>query len=284
MPYDHSFHAGNFADAHKHVALLALLDALALKAKGYLYVDTHAAAGTAELHGAEARRSGEARGGWLQLAGAQADSPEIASWIAAVREAQADIGIGRYPGSPVLAARRLRAQDRGLAFEMRAPTARALERALIATRAGARMRVQAGDGLAGLVAAWPPQERRSLALIDPPYERPDEEAQTLATVARALERFESGVAAIWFPIKRRRELDLWLARCAARLTRPTLAAMVWLHPLDSAAGLNGSGMLVVNPPYAFSQRLDAWQEELCALLGGAAHGGHETRWLVHERS
>lgn len=284
MPYDHSFHAGNFADAHKHVALIALLDALALKAKGFVYVDTHAAAGAADLHGAEARRSSEARGGWLQVAETQPASPEIAAWLSAVREAQAALGPHHYPGSPLLAARQLREQDRGLAFETHAPTARALERTLAAVGTGRRFRVEQGDGLAGLVAAWPPRERRSLALIDPPYERPDEEVATLAAVARAIERFETGVAALWFPIKRRRELELWLTRCAGAFTRPTLASLLWVHPLDSAAGLNGSGMLVVNPPYAFSQRVAAWQEELCALLGGATHGGHETRWLVHERS
>ncbi len=97
-----------------------------------------------------------------------------------------------------------------------------------------------------------------------------------------LERFESGIVAVWFPIKRERDLDRMLARVATVVSRPTLAALLWLHPLDSAAGLNGSGMLVVNPPYAMSQRLPVWQEELQRLLG-AEHGGSEVRWLIHER-
>src|ERR1700678_457906 len=42
MKYRHSFHAGNFADVHKHVTLLALVDALTKKDKGFLYLDTHA--------------------------------------------------------------------------------------------------------------------------------------------------------------------------------------------------------------------------------------------------
>ena len=45
MQYRHSFHAGNFADVHKHVGLLALLRALQKKEKGFLYLDTHAGSG-----------------------------------------------------------------------------------------------------------------------------------------------------------------------------------------------------------------------------------------------
>jgi 23S rRNA (adenine2030-N6)-methyltransferase len=49
MKYRHSFHAGNFADVHKHVALLALLTALKRKDKGFLYLDTHAGRGSYDL-------------------------------------------------------------------------------------------------------------------------------------------------------------------------------------------------------------------------------------------
>ena len=52
MKYRHSFHAGNFADVHKHVALLALLHALKKKAKGFQYLDTHAGRGSYDLSGA----------------------------------------------------------------------------------------------------------------------------------------------------------------------------------------------------------------------------------------
>jgi len=291
MRYHHSFHAGNFADVHKHVALIALLSALQAKAKGFLYLDTHAASGLTDLGGAEARRGAEAERGWLRFApgapGAPAatdiaDVPEIVAWRDAVLELQRRCGAHHYPGSPLLAALALREQDRGLAAESQAPTARALERHLNAAGLTSRMRVATGDGFAQLAAHWPPRERRSLALIDPPYETADEWVRALDAVRAGLERFETGVAAVWFPIKRDRDLDRMLARVANVIDRPTLAALLWVHPLDSAAGLNGSGMLIVNPPYAMSQRLPDWQAALHRLLG-AEHGGTEVRWLVHER-
>jgi 23S rRNA (adenine2030-N6)-methyltransferase len=284
VQYRHSFHAGNFADVHKHVALLALIHALQLKAKGFLFLDTHAAAGLADLNSDDARRSGEAARGWTRLAQSTPDAPEIVAWLAAVRELQARSDTHHYPGSPLLAAHALRAADRGVAVESQAPTARALQRALDATVPGARMQVDTGDGYERLLALWPPRERRSLVLIDPPYEEADELVRVQTALRGALERFETGVIAVWFPIKRERELNRWLERIAATVQRPTLAALLWLQPLDSQAGLNGSGMLVVNPPYAASQRLDAWQQELCALLGGGTDSGTEVRWLVHERA
>ncbi len=288
MRYHHSFHAGNFADVHKHVALLALLSALQAKAKGFLFLDTHAASGLADLGSAEARKSGEAAQGWQRFARAAgvgeiaAESPEIVGWRDSVLELQRRCGAHHYPGSPLLAALHLREQDRAIAADALAPTARALERHLAAAGLASRTRVATADGFRQLAAHWPPRERRSLALIDPPYETADDWVHALEAVQSGLERFESGIVAVWFPIKRERDLDRMLARVATVVSRPTLAALLWLHPLDSAAGLNGSGMLVVNPPYAMSQRLPVWQEELQRLLG-AEHGGSEVRWLIHER-
>ncbi|MET0293278.1 MAG: 23S rRNA (adenine(2030)-N(6))-methyltransferase RlmJ [Steroidobacteraceae bacterium] len=282
MRYHHNFHAGNFADVHKHVALLALLDALQAKAKGFLFLDTHAASGLADLDGADARRSEEAEQGWSRLTGAPLEAPELVAFRGAVQSLQQRCGARHYPGSPMLAAHRLRDQDRGIAFDTQAPTTRALERNLATAGLERRMRSQIGNGFAQLAAHWPPRERRSLALIDPPYESPDELLHALDAVAQGLERFETGVIAIWFPIKRERDLDRWLARVTATVSRPTLAALLWVHPLDSAAGLNGSGMLIVNPPYAMSQRLADWQDELRQRLA-PEHGGSEVRWLVNER-
>ena len=49
MKYRHEHHAGNFADVHKHVTLLALLTALKRKDKGFLYLETHAGRGAYDL-------------------------------------------------------------------------------------------------------------------------------------------------------------------------------------------------------------------------------------------
>jgi 23S rRNA (adenine2030-N6)-methyltransferase len=57
MKYRHAFHAGNFADVHKHVTLLALLRALTRKEKGFSLLDTHAGRGRYDLAAAERARA-----------------------------------------------------------------------------------------------------------------------------------------------------------------------------------------------------------------------------------
>ena len=63
MNYQHAFHAGNFADVHKHIVLTRVLDYLRQKPAAFRVVDTHAGAGRYDLFGPQAARSGEWRDG-----------------------------------------------------------------------------------------------------------------------------------------------------------------------------------------------------------------------------
>jgi 23S rRNA (adenine2030-N6)-methyltransferase len=294
MQYRHSYHAGNFADLHKHVLLLALLEAMARKDKGFFYLDTHAGRGLYDLGCEEARLSGEARGGIERLLhGAAPREPEIQRLLAALERQRALGQAHDYPGSALLASQVLRRQDRGVAIESESPEARALGRAL---RYAATMRAEHGDGFERLVALLPPAERRGLVFIDPPFEEAADFERILAGIEAACARFPTGTYAAWYPIKRQRDADHWLngvtrrlrdlpktgkAAAAAGVT-PALVAQFWLRPRDSTAGLNGSGMLVVNPPWQFDTRLPLWQSELQQLLQTDSGAGNETRWLIDE--
>jgi len=289
MHYRHSFHAGNFADVHKHIALLQLIEALQRKAKGFLYLETHAGEGLYDLSGREARAVAESDRGIARL-GQQAPlsgeaHPAISHYLRAVERIRAAHGNGAhlYPGSPLLAAAQLREADQALCVESQPHTARALQRAFDhnATVLGANPRVVTGDGYQEVRSRLPPAQRRGLTLIDPPYESADEEQQVAAALTAGLERFETGVFAVWYPIKKQHDSDLWLARVTRGIERPTLAAELCVSLPDHAAGLNGSGMLVVNPPWQFDDDAERWQAELHELLGGGA--GSTVRWLVHEQ-
>src|SRR5262245_15038881 len=175
MKYRHSFHAGNFADVHKHVTLLALLRALKRKDKGFLYLDTYAGRGSYDLSGGSA----EAAGGverFLQAQPAAAELREYAELITGFRAAEQRQQL--YPGSPLIAAAELRSQDRAVLIELQGAESHALEESL-ASLAAARgralnVRVERGDGVAKLRAFLPPPERRGLTLLDPPYEEQEE--------------------------------------------------------------------------------------------------------------
>ena len=276
MKYRHAHHAGNFADVHKHVTLLALLAALQRKDKGFLYLETHAGRGVYDLAG-----SAEAGAGIARLQGARCAAPELCHYLERLAQARRECGSSRlYPGSPWLAARALRAQDRAVLVEALPEEARALRRALAPLRA-ARVRIETGDGFERLCAALPPPERRALTLIDPPYEETRRDFDRVrAGLAETLRRFPTGVVAVWYPVKDVRDTERWLAAVARQTERAALVAQLWLHPRDSRVALNGSGMLIVNPPYQLEAPMRAWLAELCGCLAGGAAGGSAVRPLA----
>ena len=63
LSYQHEYHAGNFADVHKHLCLRVLFESLLRKDKPFCYIDCHAGAGVYDLAGTEARRTSEFRAG-----------------------------------------------------------------------------------------------------------------------------------------------------------------------------------------------------------------------------
>ena len=264
MKYRHSYHAGNFADVHKHVTLLALLSALQRKEKGFLYLETHAGRGSYDLSGDAEADSGVSR---LNITTNSAE--ELQHYGAALADYRTQHRSPRaYPGSPVLAAGKLRPQDRAVFIELLHSEARALEQALADC---SRVRIEQGDGFDRLRAWLPPPERRGLILVDPPYEETGRDFERVgAAIDEALRRFQTGVIAAWYPIKDEREISAWQTGLVRRgLTCETLAAELWLYPRDSRVALNGSGMLIVNPPYLLAERMRVWLPELQAQL---AHG------------
>ena len=197
MKYRHSFHAGNFADVHKHVTLLALLRALQNKDKGFLYLDTHAGRGGYD----QSSPTPEAAAGVVRFCAAAHTAPELkafAAFLADFRALPAHRHV--YPGSPLIAVSVLRAQDRAVLIESEGSEARALTGSLAALPHGGtpRARIERGDGFARLRAYLPPPERRGLTLIDPPYETTGEDfARVRTALAEGLERFATGVFVAW---------------------------------------------------------------------------------------
>jgi 23S rRNA (adenine2030-N6)-methyltransferase len=270
MKYRHQFHAGNFADVHKHVVLLETLTALARKDKGLLFVDTHAGHGMYDLHPGDAAHPAEWQAGAARLLAAAPRSAALIRYRDLVAAGVHGASL-RYPGSPVLAQRVLRAVDRAVYFETQRDEAGQLRKAL---DGAARWRVESSDGFAGLRALLPPPERRGCMLIDPPYEEREDFARVHDAIVDSLQRFPTVVLLAWLPVKLRADFDLWFAALKRAVSRPTLASLLWMHPPDSRAALNGSALVLVNPPYLIEEDMRIWLPELCGCLGGS-HAGWE---------
>ena len=221
----------------------------------------------------------EAEGGVARLVTSANSSEELQQYAAALSEHRAEQRNPRaYPGSPLIAARALRPQDRAVFVELLPAEARALEHALAGTP---RVRVESEDGFERLRAWLPPRERRGLTLIDPPYEETSRDfSRVTAAVTDALRRFQTGIIAVWYPIKEEHPITAWQAALAQQLSCEALVAELWLYPRDSRVALNGSGMLIVNPPYLLAERMRVWLPELQAQLDAAQAGGTSIRTLA----
>ncbi|MBM5810813.1 MAG: 23S rRNA (adenine(2030)-N(6))-methyltransferase RlmJ [Gammaproteobacteria bacterium] len=275
MKYRHAYHAGNFADVTKHVVLVALLARLALKPRPLFFLETHAGRGRYDL---TAPAGGEARTGILRLAAApRATLPALLVRYLDLACGPAELPRS-YPGSPLLAAALLRPGDRAAFAELRQDEAAALAREL---RHDRRCSVHCRDGWEALGALLRPAEKRGLVLIDPPYEEPAAELERVATaLAQTARRWPQGVLLAWYPIK----LGVVTARFHRQLRAaqpgPLLVAELCVHADDSRAGLNGSGAVIVNPPWQLDADLHAAWPALHAILAPNGTGRSQVAWLV----
>lgn len=279
MNYRHAFHAGNFADVHKHVVLLALIERLRRKPKPLFYLDTHAGRGWYDLHSTEALRSDEWRTGIGLITGAAPLSEDIRRYLQVVSSPRAHPDENRYPGSPLLAASQLRDIDRIVLVEQQIAEAQALDQTLHGRRG---VSVVCGDGYASLKTYLPPRENRGLVLIDPPYESDKEFAQILKALHFGLSRWPNGVFALWYPIKASRESHRLHTTLRTSGLRKLLLLELTVRPADSPMGLNGSGMLIANPPWQFDEEMRPALAELQMMLDPERDGEWKVEWLVGE--
>ena len=281
MNYRHAFHAGNFADVHKHVVLLALLERLQRKPKPLFYLDTHAGRGWYDLSSADATRGNEWQNGIGRLSQSGSTSADLRRYLDAVTSPEeiGAVGPRRYPGSPLLAMRALRKEDRIVLVEKQIAEAQVLEQS---TRGRRGTSVVCGDGYAALKTYLPPRENRGLVLIDPPYESENEFTQVERALLLGLNRWPNGMFAVWYPIKATREVARLHASLQNSGLKKLLLVELSVRPADSPLGLNGSGLIIANPPWQFDTEIFPSLREAHAALAPDGAGGVNVRWLVGE--
>jgi 23S rRNA (adenine2030-N6)-methyltransferase len=285
MNYRHHFHAGNFADVMKHVLLLQILSRLNQKDKPYRYIDTHGGAGKYDLSTSAAQKSGEFLNGIHRLVklddSITRQAPEgVKQYLKIVEDMRAGSGKGAYPGSPWFALEGMRDIDKATIFEMQRDVFQQLYMNIRDRRAGLHER----DAYEGLLGVIPPKEKRGLVMIDPPYEVERKDfPQLVELIAAAYRKWPTGVFAIWYPIKDRAMIDRFEKKMMKTGIRRQLVCEVCVWPDDTPVGLNGCGLLVINPPWKFSEDADEALQWLFPHLKMSENGGHAAvRWLVGE--
>jgi 23S rRNA (adenine2030-N6)-methyltransferase len=291
MNYRHAFHAGNAADVVKHVALARIIEHLKAKPSPFRVIDLHAGAGFYDLAGEQAGRTGEWREGVGRLYRNGSCEPDplsgeaealLAPWRKAIAAVNDGVRLARYPGSPEIARRLVRPQDRLVFNELHPEDHAALASRFSREKSATVLRLDAWQAARALL---PPPERRGLVLVDPPYEAPDEIARAVAGLAEAYRRFASGIFCLWYPVKAQAEANSLVRGFAALGIPKMLRAEVTQRRADNAERLNGSGLMLVNPPWKLEAELNVVLPALTKRLADpiAQGGGWRVDWLTSER-
>ena len=280
MNYRHAYHAGNFADVVKHAVLSRIVEYLKRKEGAFRVIDTHAGAGVYDLSSEEAQKTGEWRDGIGRLL--EARLPEEAAlllepYLSVVRSLNAGHPFRFYPGSPVLTKHLMRGNDRLSAIELHPEDAFSLR-----TRFSGdwQVRVIELDGWLALGAHLPPKEKRGLVLVDPPFEKEGEFERLVDGLTTAHRRWPGGTYALWYPIKDRDAVETFRRELKETAIPKMLDVVFEIRQPSREKRLDGSGMIVVNPPFVLEDELKVILPALHTLLAEDKSALHKPIWLT----
>jgi 23S rRNA (adenine2030-N6)-methyltransferase len=290
LNYRHHYHAGNYADVFKHVLLVQLIRAMQRKAKGFLYLDTHAGRGGYDLSLPSILREGRSRepehpAGIGRLWDAPDLPPGLNDYLALVRRFNDRNGatseeLKFYPGSPWIAKMLLRPQDRMALCELQPDDAEALD---FEFARESRVTVQTLDGYTALKAMLPPPEKRALVLIDPSFESKDEFAHVLRGLGGMLRRMPGAVGVVWYPITERARVDEFHQGLLGLPLPPVFYAELNLAGDGAQLRMKGCGLLVINPPWKIDGEIRSLLPGLVQRLKFDPGAAARCEWLVPEK-
>ncbi len=271
MNYKHAYHAGNFADVVKHILLLQLLSQFSAKAKPFYVLDAYGGRGLYSLESSEAQKTQEASYGVKALE----NTPLTADTPKAVRQYLLDLASARkiydkyvYPGSPWWIANHAQQHStsaplRAEAFERQADEYDALNYQLYQLPIGVHHR----DAFEGVPAVIPPKEKRGIVLLDPPFEQEHKDFGRLVELLVAChKKWATGTFVLWYPIKNSEAVELFYKKMKRTGIKKQLVCELNLYPNDVAVGLNGTGLLVINPPWQFNDDAQEILDYLAPIL------------------
>lgn len=276
MNYRHIYHAGNFADVFKHCVLVLLLESLLRKNKPFCYIDTHAGVGIYDLYSKMAQKTHEYLSGISRVLdnSSKGMPDELTPYLVCLKKLNkiktltgGDIHF--YPGSPHLARFFLRPVDRMILMELHQEDILLLKKLYAKD---SQVAVHHYDGYQGLKAFLPPIEHRGLVFIDPPFEQKSEFELILAALKVALDRWQNGIYAIWYPVKDYNLVRDFL-RALDKLGVPHFVSEMIISKQTVLKEFVGSGMVIINPPWQVDQTCKKVLPWLWRVLSPNLEGG-----------
>ncbi len=253
LSYRHAFHAGNFADVLKHSVMSLVLDYMLRKDKGFSYIDTHAGAGMYRLTDASAQKTAEYLDGIAKLWQRKDLPPELAEYIEIIHELNDEGKLNVYPGSPAIAQQFMRRQDAGFLYDLHPADHALLDDLFINKR---KMQVHKNNGFTALKGLLPPATRRSVVLIDPPYEMKTDYHDAVQAIIKGYKQFSGGTYILWYPVVQRHYVEQMQQQFSRSEVRNVLQIELQIAPDSEEFGMTGTGLFIVNPPWTLHQQVE----------------------------
>jgi len=279
LSYRHLFHAGNYADVFKHALLARLLIALGAKEKPYCYIDTHAGTGRYDLGHEWAWKTREFETGIRKLWDRKDIPAALAPYLDAVRSENPKGRLRYYPGSPLLALKLRRPDDRILLTELNKTDCAELETVMGGER---HVAVHRMDGYEALQKFLPPQERRGIVLLDSSFDRSEELARISKALKAAHQRWATGMYAIWYPLLAPEVMEGFMRSVKGTGIGKILRLEMRIREPAPDTPAPGCGMLVVNPPWKFDTEARSLLGWIWKALAEDGAGGVKVEWLAKE--
>ncbi len=262
----------------KHIVQSLILNSLQQKEKPFVYHDTHSGVGRYDLTHEWSEKTGEYKQGIARVWQQDNIPAELDSYLDAIRQLNQGETLRYYPGSPRVARAHLREQDRMVLTELHPSDYPLLEQEFHRDR---QVSIYKEDGFARLKASLPPQERRGLVLIDPPYELAKEYRDVVRAIAQSYKRWATGIYAIWYPVVNRCDIDDMLESLQGLEIRKILQIELGVAPDTNERGMTASGMIVINPPWTLESQMQTILPFLKQAIAPAT-GHYKVEWVVPE--
>ncbi|MDI1226114.1 MAG: 23S rRNA (adenine(2030)-N(6))-methyltransferase RlmJ [bacterium] len=274
LSYQHIYHAGNFADVHKHAILVELLKALKAKNPKLAVLDTHAGRGTYDLRSEEAQKTSEYTSG-AQHFWENDGLPEGLKEIVSGFNPEGDLNI--WPGSSMIARKILRPGDKLTCIERHPGEFAELQKTMSDAHG---VDLQQKDGFQSIVDFSPPPLRKGLVIIDPSYEIKTEYVQTAKQVHLAWKKWSQGVFLIWYPLLEAQGHVQLLTHLRKSEVKDVLVSEVRLDKAPTEGyRMFGSGIAIVNPPWPINV-LDDLTNHIADRMPQKAHS--DVYWLDNQ--
>ena len=264
----------------KHIVLTRVLSDLTAKEKPLAVLDTHAGIGQYDFESPEAFKTGEWRDGICKILAA--DLPDqvknlLAPYLELVGKLNPDGVLRHYPGSPAIAQSLLRPADRLILNELHP-----IDRATLAARFknNRNIKVTGVDATQSAKAELPFSEKRGLMLVDPAFEVIDETDKVFSLLQNALKRMANTTMLIWYPLTTIKFADQFCTRMASSGVPGILRIELQVRPAADGAGLSGSGLLAINPPWTLYDEMQTILPALANILGIEKTGRGSLSWLT----